>query len=76
MRKPKKLRKLIKAAKMGKPCAMYRLGIYFETGTMTEKNLNKAAWWITAADEYGYTPDKEWTEDYSFDDNALIQAES
>lgn len=43
MRKPKKLRKLIKAAKMGKPCAMYRLGIYFETGTMTKKNSDKAA---------------------------------
>ena len=43
MGKPKKLRKLIKAAKMGKTCAMYRLGICFETGTMTEKDLTKAA---------------------------------
>lgn len=76
MRKPKKLRKLIKAAKMGKPCAMYRLGIYFETGNMTEKNIDKAARWISAAAEVGYTPAKEWIEDYSFDDNALIQAES
>lgn len=41
MGKPKKLRKLIKAAKMGKPHAMFRLGIYFETGTMTEKNTEK-----------------------------------
>lgn len=43
MGKPKKLRKLIKAAKMVKTCAMYRLGICFETGTMTEKDLTKAA---------------------------------
>ena len=43
MGKPKKLRKLIKAAKMGKPCDMYRLGICFETGNMTEKDLKKAA---------------------------------
>lgn len=43
MGKPKKLRKLIKAAKMGKPYALYRLGICFETGTMTEKDLTKAA---------------------------------
>ncbi len=51
MGKPKKLRKLIKAAKMGKPCAMYRLGICFETGNMTEKDLTKAAEWISAAAE-------------------------
>lgn len=76
MRKPKKLRKLIKAAKMGKTCAMYRLGICFETGTTTEKDLTKAADWISAAAEVGYAPALEWIKDYSFDDNALIQAES
>ena len=76
MGKPKKLRKLIKAAKMGKTCAMYRLGICFETGTMTEKDLTKAADWIPAAAETGYAPALEWIKDYSFDDNALIQAES
>ena len=76
MGKPKKLRKLIKAAKMGKPCAMYRLCICFETGNMTEKDLTKAAEWISAAAETGYAPALEWIKDYSFDDNALIQAES
>lgn len=76
MGKPKKLRKLIKAAKMGKPYAMYQLGICFETGNMTEKNMNKAAQWISSAAEWGYAPALEWIKDYSFDDNALIQAES
>lgn len=76
MGKPKKLRKLIKAAKMGKSCAMYRLGICFETGNMTEKDLTKAAEWISAAAEAGYAPALEWIKDYFFDDNALIQAES
>lgn len=76
MGKPKKLRKLTKAAKMGKSCAMYRLGICFETGNMTEKDLTKAAEWISAAADAGYTPALEWIKDYSFDDNALIQAES
>lgn len=76
MGKTKKLRKLIKAVKMGKPCAMYRLGICFETGNMTEKDLTKAAEWISAAAEAGYAPALEWIKDYSFDDNALIQAES
>ena len=76
MGKPKKLRKLIKAAKMGKPCAMYRLGICFETGNMTEKDLTKAAEWISAAAEAEYALALEWIKDYSFDDNALIQAES
>ena len=76
MGKPKKLRKLIKAAKMGKPCDMYRLGICFETGTMTEKDLTKAAEWISAAAETGYAPALDWIKDYFFDDDALIQAES
>lgn len=67
MGKPKKLRKLIKAAKMGKPCAMYRLGICFETGTMTEKDLTKAAVWISAAAEAGYAPALEWIKDYATD---------
>ena len=56
--------------------AMYRLGICFETGNMTEKDLTKAAEWIFAAAETGYAPALEWIKDYSFDDNALIQAES
>lgn len=55
---------------------MYRLGICFETGNMTEKDLTKAAEWISAAAEAGYAPALEWIKDYSFDDNALIQAES
>lgn len=76
MGKTKKLRKMIKAAKMGKTCAIYRLGICFEIGTMTEKDLTKAAEWISAAAEAGYVPALEWIKDYSFDDNALIQAES
>lgn len=76
MGKPKKLRKLIKAAKMGKPCAMYKLGICCETGHMTEKNLHSAAAWISAAAEAGYAPAMEWIKDYSFDDNAAVQAES
>lgn len=76
MGKPKKLRKLIKTAKMGKPHAMFRLGICFETGTMTEKNMDKAARWISAAAESGYAPALEWINDYSFDDNAAVQAES
>ena len=76
MGKPKKSRKLTKAAKIGKPHAMYRLGICFETGFMTEKNTEKAAQWISSAAETGYAPALEWIKDYSFDDNALIQAES
>ncbi len=76
MGKPKKLRKLIKAAKMGNPHAMFRLGICFEIGTMTEKNMDKAAQWISSAAKVGYAPALDWIKDYSFDDNATVQAES
>lgn len=76
MGKTKKLRKLIKSAKMGKPYAMYQLGICYEIGHMTEKNMTKAADWICEAAEAGYVPAIEWIKDYNFDDNALVQVES
>lgn len=76
MGKSKKFRKLTKAAKMGKPYAMYRLGICFETGYLAEKNEDKAVLWISAAAEAGYEPATEWLKDRYFDDNALVQAES
>ena len=76
MGKPKKLRRLTKAANMGKPYAMYRLGICFQTGTMTEQNKEKSARWIFAAAEAAYAPAMEWMRDYSFDDNAMVQTES
>ena len=74
--KPKKLRKLIKAAKMGKPYALYRLGICFETGRMVKADINTAALLISFAAKAGYTPAVEWINDYSFDDSAIVQAES
>ena len=76
MAKSKKFRKLLKSAKTGRPQAMYRTGICFQTGHMTVKDMDKAAQWMTAAIEEGYAPAIEWINDYFFDDNALIQAES
>lgn len=76
MGKPKKLRKRIKAAKMGKPYALYRLGICFETGRMVKADINTAALLISFAAKTGYTPAVEWINDYSFDDSAIVQAES
>ena len=76
MGKPKKLRKLKKKKKMGNPCAMYRLGICFETGRMVKADINTAALLISFAAKAGYTPAVEWINDYSFDDSAIVQAES
>ncbi len=76
MAKSKKLRKLLKSAKMGRPQAMYRLGICCQTGHMAKKDMQKAAQWMAVASEKGYDPAAEWIKDYFFDDNALIQAES
>jgi len=74
--KTKKMRKLIKAAKMGKPYAMYQLGICYQLGRERPQDMNKAAAWIADAAEAGYAPAIEWTKDYSFDDNASVQAEA
>ena len=75
MRKSKKLRTLIKQAKMGKPCAMYQLGICYQLGRGRTQNLNEAAVWISCAAEAGYAPAIEWMKDYYFDDDACVQAE-
>lgn len=76
MDKTKKMRKLIKAAKMGKPYAMYRLGICYQLGRERPQDMNKAVAWIADAAEAGYAPAIEWMKDYSFDDNASVQAEA
>ena len=76
MSKSKKLRTLIKQAKMGKPYAMYQLGICYQLGRERTQDLNEAAAWIAASAEAGYIPAIEWMKDYYFDDNACVQAET
>ena len=76
MGKTKKMRKLIKAAKMGKPYAKYQLGVCYQLGRERPQDMNKAAAWIADAAEAGYAPAIEWMKDYSFDDNASVQAEA
>ncbi len=76
MSKSKKMRKIIKSAKMGKPYAMYQLGICYQLGKERVQDMNEAAKWISDAAEAGYAPAIEWMKDYSFDDNAAVQAEA
>lgn len=76
MGKPKKLRRLIKAVKMGKPYALYRLGLLYYEGKMVAENVETAVTLIEAAGIAGYQPAIEWMEDYKFDDDALTQAYS
>ena len=44
MSKSKKLRTLQKQAKMLKPSAMYRLGIWYSLGKQVEKSVRKSGW--------------------------------
>ena len=76
MSKSKKMRKIIKTAKMGKPYAMYQLGICYQLGRERVQDMNEAATWINRAAEAGYAPAIEWMKDYSFDDNAAVQAQA
>ena len=76
MSKSKKLRTLIKQAKMGKPYAMYQLGICYQLGHGRVQDMHEAAAWIAASAEAGYIPAIEWMKDYCFDDNACVQAET
>ena len=76
MSKSKKLRILIKQAKMGKPYAMYQLGICYQLGRERAQDINEAASWIACAAEAGYIPAIEWMKDYYFDDDADVQSVS
>ena len=75
MSKSKKLRTLIKQAKMGKPYAMYQFGICYQLGRGRVQDIHEAAAWIAASAEAGYIPAIEWMKDYYFDDSACVQAE-
>ena len=74
MSKSKKLRTLIKQAKMGKSYAMYQLGICYQLGRERAQDINEAASWIACAAEAGYIPAIEWMKDYYFDDDADVQS--
>ncbi len=74
MKITKKFKQIKKAAQMGKPHAMYQLGLHYETGKYVTQNQMTAAWWISMAAEEGYAPAKEWMQDYLFDDDANVQA--
>ncbi len=63
MSKSKKLRTLQKQAKMLKPSAMYRLGIWYSLGKQVEKSDDKAADWIGIAAELGYKPAQKWLDE-------------
>ena len=76
MSKSKKLRTLIKQAKMGKPYAMYQLGICYQLGRERAQDINEAASWIACAAEAGYIPAIEWMKDCYFDDDADVQSVS
>ena len=76
MSKSKKLRTLIKQAKIGKPYAMYQLGICYQIGREREQDLSEASALIAGAAEAGYASAIEWIKDYTFDDNASVQAEA
>ncbi|HPR40536.1 MAG TPA: SEL1-like repeat protein [Oscillospiraceae bacterium] len=64
MSKPKKLRKLVKAAHMGKPAAMYRLGLDYERGAHFGQDEELAENWILLAAEFGFTPAETWRKEH------------
>lgn len=61
---------------MGKPKAMYELGIRYQLGREVTADMTEAAEWISRAASCGYAPAVEWTEDYYFDDDAGVQSNS
>jgi TPR repeat protein len=76
MRKNKRMRRIIKRARMGKPREMYLLGLACDLGHPVPAHLNCAAYWMSLAADAGYAPAMDWVKDYFFDDNPTTQANS
>lgn len=76
MGKPKKVRIVVKQAKMGKPHQMYVLALRYDEGRGVEQNSEKALYWMNLAADAGYQRALHWLEEYHFDDDANVQAYS
>ena len=76
MKKSRRLRYLIKGAKMGDPKRTYELGLLYELGLGVEEDMSYAVELISYAARSGYKPAVDWMEDYYFDDDASVQAYS
>ncbi len=76
MKKSRRIKKLIKAAKMGHPYSMYKLGLVYDVGEELPENPELALALIDAAAEMGCAGAIAWMEDYHFDDDARVQAEA
>lgn len=74
MGKPKKLCKIIKQAKMGKPHQMYALALRLHEGIGVEEDPQGALFWMNQAADAGYEPAIAWLDDFYFDDDAAVQA--
>ena len=76
MSKPKKLRRLQKAANMGNAVAIYRLALLYLSGTHVPKSEEMAAEWMALAAFAEYPPAVKWMEGYlTKDKEALTTAE-
>ena len=71
-----KFEELLKEAENGNAEAMYLVAIEYQLGKVVEQDLQEAAAWMTEAAELGNEDAKAWLEDYYFDDDANVQANS
>jgi len=67
---------LLEKAENGDANAMYLIGLAYEAGDGVETNTTEAVAWMKGADELGNADAKVWLEDYYFDDDAGVQAQS
>ena len=67
---------LLKKAENGDSNAMYLIGLSYEAGDGVEADINEAVAWMKGADELGNKDARAWLEDYYFDDDANVQAQS
>ena len=67
---------LLKKAENGDANAMYLIGLAYEAGDGVEADINEAVAWMKGADELGNKDARAWLEDYYFDDDANVQAQS
>ena len=58
------------------PETLYREGLALFEGNGVEKDEQEGAYLISLAAQKGHPEAKDWIDDYTFDDDALVQGES
>ncbi|MFA7561034.1 MAG: SEL1-like repeat protein [Candidatus Izemoplasmatales bacterium] len=66
----------LEKAQKGNREAQYDLAILYYEGLEVDESIDECLEWMTLSYDNGYLPAKAWLEDFYFDDDVNVQANS